>query len=106
MTAALLSLAGVPLTAGFVGKFYLVLAGIDATLWMLVFVLVVSSAIGLFYYLRIIVALYMQPAGATWRSRPLSFGGGATLAVVAVLLIGLGIYPDAFIKMIQAMVKF
>jgi len=106
MTAALLSLAGVPLTAGFVGKFYLVLAGIDATLWMLVFVLVVSSAIGLFYYLRIIVALYMQPAGATWSSPPLSFGGGATLAVVVVLLIGLGIYPDAFIKMIQAMVKF
>jgi NADH-quinone oxidoreductase subunit N len=106
MTAALLSLAGVPLTAGFVGKFYLVLAGIDATLWMLVFVLVVSSAVGLFYYLRIIVALYMQPAESTWTPPPLSFGGGATLAVVVVLLIGLGIYPDAFIKMIQAMVKF
>lgn len=106
MTAALLSLAGVPLTAGFVGKFYLVLAGIDATLWTLVFVLVVSSAIGLFYYLRIIVALYMQPADSTFTPPALSFGGGATLAVLVVLLIGLGIYPDGFIKMIQAMMKF
>ena len=108
LTAALLSLAGVPLTAGFVGKFYLVLAGIDSTLWTLVFVLVVSSAIGLFYYLRIIVALYAQPVETT-RAAPavsLSFGGGAALAIVAVLLIGLGIYPEAFIRMVQAMVRF
>ena len=108
LTASLLSLAGVPLTIGFVGKFYLVLAGIGSTLWTLVFVLVVSSAIGLFYYLRIVVALYMQPAESTPAIKPpsLSFSGGTALAVVAVLLIGLGIYPDAFIKMIQAMVKF
>jgi NADH-quinone oxidoreductase subunit N len=108
LTAALLSLAGVPLTAGFIGKFYLVLAGIDATLWNLVFVLVVSSAIGLFYYLRIVVALYMEPvASAPAIQRPsLSFSGGAALAIVTVLLIGLGIYPDALIRMLQAMVKF
>ena len=54
----LLSLAGIPLTAGFVGKFYVVAAGASASLWLLVFTLVVTSAIGLFYYLRVIVALY------------------------------------------------
>ena len=52
---ALLSLAGIPLTAGFIGKFYLITAGAGASLWVLVVVLVVSSTIGLYYYTRLIV---------------------------------------------------
>jgi len=45
-TGTLLSLAGIPLTAGFVGKFYVLGAGLDARLWPLVLILVVNSAIG------------------------------------------------------------
>jgi len=105
LTAALLSLAGIPLTAGFIGKFYLVLAGVNSTLWMLVLVLVVSSAVGLFYYLRVVVALYMQPFDAAPLKLPsLSYGGGAVLAVLAFALIGLGIYPGPFISMIQTII--
>jgi len=59
-TAILLSLAGIPLTAGFIGKFYLLAAGVSTSLWLLVFILVANSAIGLFYYLRIVVALYTR----------------------------------------------
>ncbi|MGH8802455.1 MAG: NADH-quinone oxidoreductase subunit N, partial [Casimicrobiaceae bacterium] len=63
-TAMLLSLAGIPLTMGFVAKFYVVTAGVGAALWLLVIVLVIGSAIGLFYYLRIIDAMYDPgPAG-------------------------------------------
>ncbi|HWT80900.1 MAG TPA: NADH-quinone oxidoreductase subunit N, partial [Candidatus Methylomirabilis sp.] len=51
-TAMLLSLAGIPLTAGFVGKFFVLSAAVGSALWIPVFVLVVGSAIGLFYYLR------------------------------------------------------
>src|SRR3546814_7313992 len=51
-TAMLISLAGIPLTAGFIGKFYVAAAGIHAGLWLLVILLVVNSVIGLFYYLR------------------------------------------------------
>ena len=54
----LLSLAGIPLTAGFVGKFFLVASGIGSALWLLVIALAVNSAISIYYYLRIIAALY------------------------------------------------
>ena len=60
-TATLLSLAGIPLTAGFVGKFYVLASGASAALWLLVLVLVVTSVFGLFYYLRVVVTLFAEP---------------------------------------------
>ena len=56
-TVALLSLAGIPLTAGFIGKFYLFTAGVDTALWGLLGLLVVGSAISIFYYLRIVYTM-------------------------------------------------
>ena len=61
----LLSLAGIPLTAGFVGKFYLTVAAGGAALWPLLIVMMVTSGIGLFYYLRVVVAMFMEPASDT-----------------------------------------
>jgi NADH-quinone oxidoreductase subunit N len=58
LTAALLSLAGIPLTAGFVGKFYILASGVAAGFWVIALVLVLSSVIGLYYYLRIITAMF------------------------------------------------
>src|SRR5690606_35499075 len=55
--AMLLSLAGIPLTLGFIGKFYAVASGVSASLWIPVGALVVGSVISLYYYLRIIVAM-------------------------------------------------
>jgi NADH-quinone oxidoreductase subunit N len=57
LTIALLSLAGIPLTAGFLGKFYVVAAGVEHGAWILLGALLVGSGIGLFYYLRILYAL-------------------------------------------------
>ncbi len=104
MTAMLLSLAGIPLTAGFVGKFLLVAAGVSTALWLLVVVLVISSAIGLFYYLRIIVALYAtpEPERAVLVSPSLSVIGSLVLAGLMLLLVWLGIYPAPLIQLIQA----
>lgn len=69
-TVMLLSLASIPLTAGFIGEFYLVAAGASGSLWALVIILVASSAIGLFYYLRIVLALYSRmPNPPAMRSR-------------------------------------
>ncbi len=106
MSAALLSLAGIPLTAGFVGKFYLVAAGAAHALWLAVIVLVVTSAIGLFYYLRIMVAMLGdvpvdRPAAP--RLAP-NWSGGFALAVLALLLIGLGVYPTALARLIHSAV--
>ena len=63
LTVALLSLAGIPLTAGFIGKFYLFVAGVDSALWGLLAMLVIGSAIGIYYYLRVIYVMSCPPAG-------------------------------------------
>lgn len=64
LTLALLSLAGLPLTAGFISKFYLVLAGVKSGLWLLAFALIINSAISLYYYLRVIRIMFAEPAPA------------------------------------------
>jgi NADH-quinone oxidoreductase subunit N len=103
-TATLLSLAGIPLTAGFVGKFYLVAAGVQSALWLLVIILVVNSAIGLFYYLRVIVVMYMHlPEGdeVSVPATSVSLAGCAVLVVLALLLVWLGVFPAPVIDIIR-----
>jgi NADH-quinone oxidoreductase subunit N len=105
-TAALLSLAGIPLTAGFMGKFYVLMAGIEAALWPLVALLVLTSALGLFYYLRIVVALYaslpaVDSAHARLTAPSGSWVGGLALAALTLGLIGLGVYPVPLIDAIR-----
>ncbi|STM51536.1 NADH-quinone oxidoreductase subunit N [Escherichia coli] len=60
MTVMMLSLAGIPMTLGFIGKFYVLAVGVQAHLWWLVGAVVVGSAIGLYYYLRVAVSLYLH----------------------------------------------
>jgi NADH-quinone oxidoreductase subunit N len=106
-TAMLLSLAGIPLTGGFLGKFYIVAAGVSAGQWGLVFVLVLTSAIGLFYYLRILVAIYSRPTEAAgeslvFRAAP-SAAGSLLLAGLTIFLVWLGVYPSPMLHIIAAM---
>jgi NADH-quinone oxidoreductase subunit N len=103
-TAILLSLAGMPLTAGFIGKFYVAAAGVGAYLWLEVIVLVISSAIGLFYYLRVINTLHTREKGEKIRTAAVSlpFGAGLALAAIVLLLVFLGVYPSPLVVLIQA----
>lgn len=105
LTVALLSLAGIPLTAGFIGKFYIALAGVGSNLWLLLALLVIGSAVGLFYYLRAMIALFLRPrwvqpymAHMNWAAR----AGGVAMVALAVLMLLLGIYPSPAINMIKA----
>ncbi len=108
LSAALLSLAGMPLTAGFLGKFYVLAAGVRARIWLPVVVLVVTSALGLFYYLRVIVAVYARgpadPAVPPPEAPALPPAGALALAAVAVLLIAIGVYPTPLLQLIRAAV--
>src|SRR5579884_2127532 len=102
--AMLFSLAGIPLTGGFLGKFYAVAAGASARLWSLVLILVITSAIGLYYYLRVVVAVFAtetEPAAGLPATPPLS---GLALLGLGALLLWLGIYPRLFLDLIQAAV--
>lgn len=103
-TAMLLSLAGIPLTAGFVGKFYLIAAGVNVQQWLLVVMLVVNSAIGLFYYIKIVAVMFEKPpvgSEATSLHPRLYWVNLATLMLLVVLLIWLGVSPQGMIELIQ-----
>jgi NADH-quinone oxidoreductase subunit N len=99
-TFILLSLAGIPLTIGFIGKFYIFAAGVDAALWLLLTAVVIGSILGLFYYLRVIIALYRFPTEAK-ESVPtftplLSSLRGLGFTGLALLLVSLASIPLTF----------
>jgi NADH-quinone oxidoreductase subunit N len=105
-TASLLSLAGIPLTAGFVGKFYVLAAGIGSALWLLVIILIANSVIGLYYYLRIVVAMFRDsPKDISAAISSLSLAGSVALAGLTLLLVWLGVYPAPLIRVIQTMIE-
>lgn len=104
MTAMLLSLAGIPLTAGFIGKFYVIAAGVDAREWILVGAVVVGSAIGLYYYLRLLITLFMLDPERRRFEAPRDWAqqtGGAMVWGLMLLMLLMGIYPQPFISLIQ-----
>lgn len=100
-TVMLFSLAGIPLTAGFVAKFIVVAAGAGSALWLVVVVMIVNSVIGLFYYLRIIVAMFSHNNNENAAVAGLSRSGGTVLAALVILLVWLGVYPGPMIDLIK-----
>ena len=112
LTAMLLSLAGLPLTAGFVGKFVILSAGGGAELWTLAVILAVNGTISIFYYLRIVSAMFRgsdadgtkergraAPRKAAARERaPLLVG--LALALLTIAVVALGVYPSPLLSFI------
>jgi NADH-quinone oxidoreductase subunit N len=103
-TLMLLSLAGIPLTAGFIGKFYVFTSGADGGLWGLLVAIIVGSGLGLYYYLRIIVAMSLNTEATVIEAKASSSEGisTATLAALSLLLVWFGIYPSLLINVIQS----
>ena len=99
----LLSLAGMPPTMGFIGKFYLTVAGVGSGLFWPVAALVVGSVIGLYYYLRVLVAMAMPVPDDHQAAPPADVPllGNAVIAVLLVLLLALGAYPAPAIALIR-----
>ncbi len=104
LAGTMLSLAGIPLTAGFIGKFLVLTAGVGSALWTLVILLVVNSAIGLYYYLRVTVTLFSRrEIEEPIVGRSLTFTGGAVLAVLGILMLFLGVYPAPLLWVLRSM---
>jgi NADH-quinone oxidoreductase subunit N len=94
MLLFMLSLGGIPPTAGFMGKFWLFGAAIEAGYVWLAVIGVLNSAVSLYYYIRIVVFMYVKPPAAG--SQPaMSPSLSLALAVAVVATIVLGIYPRA-----------
>ena len=103
-SAMLLSLAGIPLTAGFIGKFYLLAAGIQSQLWLLAFILVINSVIGLYYYIKVIAVMFDKKTQvkASEDLNPLVYiMSSFTMAILTILLIWMGVNPSAMMDLIR-----
>ena len=102
----LLSQAGIPLTMGFMGKFYLFLAAAGSYRWLLTVVLLVSSAIGLFYYLRLVLVLFGRGLAGTEAPPPApaaSPAEGVVLFLIAAAVVALGVFPAPFLGLLQGL---
>lgn len=107
-SVALLSLAGIPLTMGFVGKFYILAAALQSGFWFVGLILVLSSVIGLYYYLRIITMMFSGQAAdlvEEKKEHPIFYlVSVVALCVLALLTIWFGLFPSGlmnFVKGIQ-----
>ena len=99
MVVFLLSLGGIPPTAGFIGKYYLFASAIQAGFGWLAIIAVLMSAVSMFYYLRLVVAMYLKEGveAEVMQTPPVK------VAVAACLLVtlALGIYPEGLVREVK-----
>lgn len=108
LTISLIALAGVPPTAGLLMKFYVAAAGMEASLWFLLILLVVASVVGVFYYMRVVLVLCRRPNEEALLPLPvrlLSRGEGIALVVLGGIVMVLGVYPTPFFQFLERMVN-
>jgi len=98
LTLCLLSLAGIPITAGFIAKFYLIYEGMKAGLMVLIFSMIINSIIGLYYYLRVITTMFSVSDNVELPA--VSILGKFTLAIITMSILLLGVYPGWLIDFI------
>lgn len=99
LTVALLSLTGIPLTGGFMGKFYLFTAAIQDGYVGLAIVGVLNSLVSVYYYFRVIVYMYMKDPSESSTPAPLSRTLQAITAIGVAIVLFLGIHPDPILAL-------
>jgi NADH-quinone oxidoreductase subunit N len=98
LTIFLLSLIGIPMTGGFFAKFYVFSAALQANLIGLTIIGVLNSAVGAYYYLRIIVMMYMREGREDVAAAPVSPALGAALAISLAATLYLGLLPGRVLE--------
>lgn len=92
MTLAMCSLAGIPLTAGFFGKFYLFKIALEQGYSWLVIIAVINAMIGIYYYFRVVIAMYMKESMTDERI-PLQAGHRWIFSLSVIVTLLLGVFP-------------
>lgn len=100
VTVAMLSLAGIPLTAGFIGKFMMFNAVMQDYHLILLFLAVINAAIGVYYYLRVIVHMYFKTPEEEGQEVVLSSSFKVVFATTVLLTLVLGLYPECIIRLL------
>ena len=103
LAISLLSLMGVPMTAGFLGKLYVVLAGAANGHWWLLVLLALSSILSVYYYLRVIVLVFTCPEAGLPHEFPRRLTPFATgiLLAIAASSIAIGLYPAPLLSLVR-----
>jgi NADH-quinone oxidoreductase subunit N len=100
LSLALISLAGIPLTGGFMGKLYLFSAVVQRGYIGLAIIGVLNSVVSVFYYFRIMIYMYMkEPAEAALEPEPISWPVRAIMALGAIGILFLGIFPAPILEL-------
>jgi NADH-quinone oxidoreductase subunit N len=97
VTIFLLSLAGIPLTGGFFAKYYMLAAVVSSGhyLWLVIFA-VLCAAVSVYYYFRVIQAMYFKEGDGTTETEP-GAGFKGLLVVLAAVVVVLGIWPQTLL---------
>lgn len=98
ITVAMLSLAGIPLTAGFIGKFMMFSSVMAQYHIVLLLIAVLNAAIAVYYYLKVVVAMYFRSGEG--KSIGVNSNYVLLFIVTTVLTILIGIYPNCFMELI------
>ena len=101
MTVALLSLTGIPLTAGFIIKFYMLAAGVGGEMWVLLWALVLGSAVAVYYYLKIVLTMARTPDASHYPHPRKAMDGLVALVFVGLSLISFGVFPSPLIDLVR-----
>lgn len=103
MVFVMLSLAGIPLTTGFIGKFYVFMTAVNTSSWVLLAALVVGSGVGLYYYLRLMISLFSREPNSNADQVVISRSSVLLVVFMAVLIVWLGVYPQPVLEFISAL---
>ena len=98
LTIAMLSLAGIPLTAGFIGKYVMFLNVMERYQITLVVIAILNALVGFYYYFKVIIALWFKEGADTVLDAPLQYKVVLILSIVVTLLIG--VYPALILNLI------
>jgi len=111
MTISLLSLAGIPMTLGFIGKFYIFLIIIQENLWFLGGSFIIGTMLSLYCYLRVIINLYMNPLNLSEKNKDLfdsklHYPSKIVVSFCSITLLILGLYPTSLINSVRVFLYF
>ena len=105
MTLFMISLAGLPPTAGFFGKFYIFSGAVEAGLISLAIIGVLNSLVSVYFYLGVVVSMYMRPAVGEAQDLSLSPFARAALVVTSIATLYIGLAPSRFLQMARETVS-
>lgn len=98
LTIAMLSMAGIPLTAGFIGKYVMFLNVMENYNVALVVIAILNALVGFYYYFKVIIAVYFKEGKEVALETPLQYK--VVLAIATIVILVLGVYPSIVLNLI------